>query len=42
MTARDPADGRKMPPNGNDFVSTQCNRGVRKVRDIIRIHTKHS
>ncbi|KAI0747854.1 tRNA-guanine(15) transglycosylase-like protein [Daedaleopsis nitida] len=31
LTLRDPSDGRKMPPNGNDFVSAQCTRGVRKV-----------
>ncbi|KAL1947553.1 hypothetical protein VTO73DRAFT_13277 [Trametes versicolor] len=31
MTLRDPSDGRKMPPNGNDFVSAHCTRGVRKV-----------
>ncbi|KAJ8488296.1 hypothetical protein ONZ51_g3654 [Trametes cubensis] len=31
MTLRDPSDGRKMPPNGNDFVAAHCTRGVRKV-----------
>ncbi|PIL23746.1 hypothetical protein GSI_13496 [Ganoderma sinense ZZ0214-1] len=31
LTLRDPSDGRKMPPNGTDFVSGQCTRGVRKV-----------
>ncbi|KAI0721497.1 tRNA-guanine(15) transglycosylase-like protein [Cerioporus squamosus] len=31
LTLRDSSDGRKMPPNGNDFVSAQCTRGVRKV-----------
>ncbi|KAI0670651.1 tRNA-guanine(15) transglycosylase-like protein [Trametes maxima] len=31
LTLRDPSDGRKMPPNGNDFVSAHCTRGVRKV-----------
>ncbi|KAH9946347.1 tRNA-guanine(15) transglycosylase-like protein [Epithele typhae] len=30
LTLRDPSDGRKMPPNGTDFVSAQCTRGVRK------------
>ena len=32
LTLRDPSDGRKMPPNGNDFMSAHCTRGVRKVR----------
>jgi hypothetical protein len=32
MSLRDPADDRDMPPNGNDFVSALCLRGVRKVR----------
>lgn len=32
LTLRDPSDGRKMPPNGHDFVTAQCTRGVRKVR----------
>ncbi|KAI0781210.1 tRNA-guanine(15) transglycosylase-like protein [Trametes elegans] len=31
LTLRDPSDGRKMPPNGSDFVSAHCTRGVRKV-----------
>ncbi|KAI8998894.1 tRNA-guanine(15) transglycosylase-like protein [Trametes punicea] len=31
MTLRDPSDGRKMPPNGHDFVCAHCTRGVRKV-----------
>ncbi|RPD65852.1 hypothetical protein L226DRAFT_566359 [Lentinus tigrinus ALCF2SS1-7] len=31
LTLRDPSDGRKMPPNGNDFMSAHCTRGVRKV-----------
>ncbi|KAI9513488.1 tRNA-guanine(15) transglycosylase-like protein [Russula earlei] len=31
MSLRDPADDRDMPPNGNDFVSALCLRGVRKV-----------
>ncbi|KAI0646792.1 tRNA-guanine(15) transglycosylase-like protein [Trametes meyenii] len=31
LTLRDPSDGRKMPPNGNNFVSAHCTRGVRKV-----------
>ncbi|TFK87383.1 hypothetical protein K466DRAFT_663065 [Polyporus arcularius HHB13444] len=31
LTLRDPSDRRKMPTNGNDFVSAQCTRGVRKV-----------
>ncbi|KAI0807293.1 tRNA-guanine(15) transglycosylase-like protein [Fomes fomentarius] len=31
LTLRDPSDGRKMPPNGNDHVSAHCTRGVRKV-----------
>ncbi|KAJ2965857.1 hypothetical protein NUW54_g13974 [Trametes sanguinea] len=31
MTLRDSSDGRKMPPNGNDFVAAHCTRGVRKV-----------
>ncbi|KAI0252832.1 tRNA-guanine(15) transglycosylase-like protein [Lactifluus subvellereus] len=30
MSLRDPADDRDMPPNGNDFVSALCLRGVRK------------
>ncbi len=31
ITARDPADGREMPPNGNAHVSAYTLRGVRKV-----------
>lgn len=31
MSLRDPADNRDMPPNGNDFVSALCLRGIRKV-----------
>ncbi|KAI0320388.1 tRNA-guanine(15) transglycosylase-like protein [Amylostereum chailletii] len=31
MTLRDPFDGREMPPNGTNFVSANCVRGVRKV-----------
>ncbi|KAF8630572.1 hypothetical protein AX17_005384 [Amanita inopinata Kibby_2008] len=31
MSLRDPADGRDMPPNGNNHVSVYCLRGVRKV-----------
>ncbi|KAI0822619.1 tRNA-guanine(15) transglycosylase-like protein [Trametes gibbosa] len=31
MTLRDPSDGRRMPPNGNESVSAHCTRGVRKV-----------
>jgi len=31
MSLREPADDRDMPPNGNDFVSALCLRGVRKV-----------
>ncbi|KAI0299395.1 tRNA-guanine(15) transglycosylase-like protein [Multifurca ochricompacta] len=30
MSLRDPADDRDMPPNGNQFVSALCLRGVRK------------
>ncbi|TFY53911.1 hypothetical protein EVG20_g9919, partial [Dentipellis fragilis] len=32
MALRDPFDGREMPPNGKDFVSAYCMRGVRKVK----------
>ncbi|KAF8901429.1 tRNA-guanine(15) transglycosylase-like protein [Mucidula mucida] len=28
---RDPYDGREVPPNGNNFLSANCVRGVRKV-----------
>ncbi|KAI0928194.1 hypothetical protein AcW2_004283 [Taiwanofungus camphoratus] len=31
MSARDPFDGREMPPNGKDHVSVYCIRGVRKI-----------
>ncbi|PPQ68233.1 hypothetical protein CVT24_005041 [Panaeolus cyanescens] len=31
MTARDPADGREMPPNGNKQISAMTLRGVRKL-----------
>ncbi|KAF9473030.1 tRNA-guanine transglycosylase [Pholiota conissans] len=31
MSARDPHDGRDMPPNGNAHVSVQSLRGVRKL-----------
>ncbi|KAF8162653.1 tRNA-guanine(15) transglycosylase-like protein, partial [Crassisporium funariophilum] len=31
MSARDPYDGREMPPNGNSHVSTYGLRGVRKL-----------
>lgn len=31
MSARDPADGREMPANGNTHVSTYSLRGVRKI-----------
>ncbi|KAH9968074.1 tRNA-guanine(15) transglycosylase-like protein [Russula dissimulans] len=31
LSLRDPADDRDMPPNGYDFVSALCLRGVRKV-----------
>ncbi|KZT11460.1 uncharacterized protein LAESUDRAFT_671471 [Laetiporus sulphureus 93-53] len=31
MSARDPFDGRGMPPNGKDHISTYCIRGVRKL-----------
>ncbi|KAA1474474.1 tRNA-guanine transglycosylase [Dentipellis sp. KUC8613] len=32
MTLRDPFDGREIPPNGKDFASAYCMRGVRKVK----------
>jgi hypothetical protein len=31
MSARDPFDKREIPPNGKDFISVYCVRGVRKV-----------
>ena len=31
MSIRDPDDAREMPTNGNDHVSANCLRGVRKV-----------
>ncbi|PFH48522.1 hypothetical protein AMATHDRAFT_76678 [Amanita thiersii Skay4041] len=40
MMARNPADGRDMPPNGNNHVSTYCLRGVRKLTPAEwRLHT---
>ncbi len=39
LTLRDPSDGRKMPPNGNDHVSAHCTRGVRKVRAKFHLHS---
>ena len=32
MSARDPNDGREMPPNGHSHMSVNTLRGVRKVR----------
>lgn len=32
ISARNPSDEKEIPPNGKDFVSTHCVRGVRKVR----------
>ncbi|KAL4073515.1 hypothetical protein J3A83DRAFT_4229091 [Scleroderma citrinum] len=31
LCLRDPMDTREMPPNGNNYVSANCMRGVRKV-----------
>ncbi|KAH9951983.1 tRNA-guanine(15) transglycosylase-like protein [Amylocystis lapponica] len=31
MSARDPFDGREMPPNGQDHIAAYCIRGVRKI-----------
>lgn len=31
MSARDPHDGKMMPPNGNDHISVSSLRGVRKI-----------
>src|SRR5438445_489260 len=33
MSARDPDDGREMPPNGKTSLSVWTLRGVRKVRN---------
>ena len=33
MSARDPDDGREMPPNGKTSLSVSTLRGVRKVRN---------
>jgi hypothetical protein len=32
MSARDPNDGREMPPNGHSHISVNTLQGVRKVR----------
>lgn len=34
LSARDPDDGRQMPPNGNTALSVYTLRGVRKVRSF--------
>jgi queuine tRNA-ribosyltransferase len=45
LSARDPADGREMPPNGITHVSVNNLRGVRKVcnhivcsLDLLNVH----
>ena len=35
LSLRDPHDEQELPPNGKDFVSCRCVRGVRKVRDLL-------
>jgi len=41
MSIRDAYDGRKMPPNGNGYISAYCVRGVRKVFASRKVIVEH-